>query len=66
MYGSVREWVVSDLKGWRKFENFKLMRLLYTREPKHYVFVGDTGEARMRKGGGGDGDAASGSSVLWG
>jgi len=44
MYGSVREWVVQDLKGWRKYENFKIMRQLYRREPRAYVFVGDTGK----------------------
>jgi len=46
MYGSVREWVLSDLKGWRKFENFKLLRKTHPpgREPSGYVFVGDTGE----------------------
>ena len=44
MYGSVREWMVQDLKGWRKYENFKLLRALYAEEPEAYVFVGDTGE----------------------
>ena len=46
MYGSVREWMLQDLKGWRKFENFKLLRAAYGPggEPGAYVFVGDTGE----------------------
>ena len=35
-----------DLKGWRKYENFKLLRALYPsgQEPESFVFVGDTGE----------------------
>lgn len=35
-----------DLKGWRKYENFKLLRALYPTggEPESFVFVGDTGE----------------------
>ena len=35
-----------DLKGWRKYENFKLLRGLYpaNEEPQSFVFVGDTGE----------------------
>jgi hypothetical protein len=46
MYGSVKEWIIHDHKGWRKFENFKLLRLLYPdgMEPNSYVFIGDTGE----------------------
>jgi hypothetical protein len=40
----IREWVLQDLKGWRKFENFKLLRKQYVDEPDGYIFVGDTGE----------------------
>ena len=26
LYGSVQEWICQDRKGWRKYENFKLLR----------------------------------------
>ena len=26
LYGSVLEWVCQERKGWRKFENFKILR----------------------------------------
>jgi hypothetical protein len=46
MYGSLQEWVFQDLKGWRKFENFKILKTMLPEAGAdcEYVFVGDTGE----------------------
>jgi len=43
LYGSVREWILQNLKGERKFNNFQLLQKQQQEEIK-YVFVGDTGE----------------------
>ena len=46
-YGSVREWVLQNLKGFRKFQNFEIMlENDYSNfgERKRYIFIGDTGE----------------------
>lgn len=58
LYGSVQEWICQDRKGWRKFENFKILyadnldadgvggkKLLrqVTRGQMRYVFIGDNG-----------------------
>eukprot|EP01062_Namystynia_karyoxenos_P039326 TRINITY_DN28611_c1_g1_i1.p1 TRINITY_DN28611_c1_g1~~TRINITY_DN28611_c1_g1_i1.p1 ORF type:complete len:531 (+),score=101.77 TRINITY_DN28611_c1_g1_i1:100-1593(+) len=53
MYGSVAEWVRSDLRGWRKFDNFRtLLRCcahpdVGGHERNQYVLVGDTGDRDM-------------------
>ena len=42
LYGSVQEWICQERKGWRKAENFKLLR--QSAPPsRRYVFVGDNG-----------------------
>lgn len=60
LYGSVAEWICQERKGWRKFENFKILyeenmyadgiggkRLLrqVIRGQMRYVFVGDNGSS---------------------
>merc|ERR1711879_365953 len=45
LYGSVQEWVFQERKGWRKFENFKILAVeVPLDEERTYFFVGDTGE----------------------
>lgn len=44
LYGSVAEWICQERKGWRKFENFKLLRS-DARSSTRYVFVGDNGSS---------------------
>ncbi len=44
LYGSVLEWVCQERKGWRKFENFKLLRELNGADTT-YVLVGDNGKS---------------------
>lgn len=45
LYGSVNEWVFQKRKGWRKFENFKILAdQVPLGEDRRYFFVGDTGE----------------------
>ena len=44
LYGSVAEWICQERKGWRKFENFKLLRQQTDERPR-YVFVGDNGKS---------------------
>eukprot|EP00638_Chattonella_subsalsa_P006624 CAMPEP_0117755782 /NCGR_PEP_ID=MMETSP0947-20121206/13657_1 /TAXON_ID=44440 /ORGANISM="Chattonella subsalsa, Strain CCMP2191" /LENGTH=384 /DNA_ID=CAMNT_0005575183 /DNA_START=288 /DNA_END=1439 /DNA_ORIENTATION=+ len=51
LYGSVREWVLQNLKGERKFSNFQILHEQHEqarqgkdRSMVKYVFVGDTGE----------------------
>ena len=58
LYGSVAEWICQERKGWRKFENFKILqadnaaadgegakrlRRQVTQGTMRYVFVGDNG-----------------------
>jgi hypothetical protein len=44
LYGSVLEWVCQERKGWRKFENFKILR--EGLKPRtRYVFLGDNGKS---------------------
>ena len=43
LYGSVSEWVCQERKGWRKFENFKLLKEASQDTHLRYVFVGDNG-----------------------
>ena len=44
LYGSVAEWVCQERKGWRKFENFKILHAGL--DPKtRYVFTGDNGKS---------------------
>lgn len=46
-YGSVREWVLQNLKGVRKFQNFEIMLdndYSSCGERMRYIFIGDTGE----------------------
>ena len=44
-YGSVAEWIFSNRKGLRKFQNFELMLNKDDQKGKcDYVIVGDTGE----------------------
>ena len=52
MYGSVQEWLVQDWKGWRKFENFKILKTLlpHRGEQFDFVFIGDTGELDLEAG----------------
>mmetsp|Transcript_13070 Transcript_13070/g.20803 ORF Transcript_13070/g.20803 Transcript_13070/m.20803 type:complete len:439 (-) Transcript_13070:326-1642(-) len=58
LYGSVREWVLQNLKGQRKFDNFELLKEQRAREAAaaagggvvRYVFVGDTGEMDQQAG----------------
>jgi len=50
LYGSVQEWICQERKGWRKFENFRLLRAENARADggggRHrYVFVGDNGRS---------------------
>jgi len=47
LYGSVLEWVCQERKGWRKFENFKILRkgLLALKPRTKYVFLGDNGKS---------------------
>lgn len=48
LYGSVLEWICQSRKGWRKIENFRLLREEHGAsgtEPSGYVFVGDNGWA---------------------
>ena len=56
LYGSVNEWINQDRKGWRKFENFKLLREGKDggssssggggrKVRRRYVFVGDNGRS---------------------
>jgi len=42
LYGSVQEWVDQERKGWRKADNFKLLRAAAP-PSRRYVFVGDNG-----------------------
>ena len=44
LYGSVLEWVCQERKGWRKFENFKILREGLKPRTK-YVFLGDNGKS---------------------
>lgn len=42
LYGSVKEWVCQDRKGWRKYDNFRLLRAGAPLQ-RRYVFIGDNG-----------------------
>lgn len=42
LYGSVAEWIFQDRKGWRKFENFKVLSS-DAPQNRRYVFIGDNG-----------------------
>jgi hypothetical protein len=44
LYGSVAEWICQERKGWRKYENFKLLRER-NRKGTTYVFIGDNGKS---------------------
>mmetsp|Transcript_40209 Transcript_40209/g.91066 ORF Transcript_40209/g.91066 Transcript_40209/m.91066 type:complete len:321 (-) Transcript_40209:441-1403(-) len=44
LYGSVQEWICQERKGWRKFENFKLLQEVANKKTK-YVFIGDNGSS---------------------
>ena len=44
LYGSVAEWVCQERKGWRKFENFKILHAGLDPKTK-YVFTGDNGKS---------------------
>lgn len=44
LYGSVQEWICQDRKGWRKFENFKLLQAGNAKQTR-YVFIGDNGKS---------------------
>jgi len=44
LYGSVLEWICQERKGWRKFENFKVLR--ESLKPRtRYIFLGDNGKS---------------------
>jgi hypothetical protein len=46
LYGSVQEWICQERKGWRKFENFKLLRASSDASRRtRYLFVGDNGSS---------------------
>ena len=45
LYGSVAEWICQERKGWRKFENFKLLRQQADQQRPGYVFIGDNGKS---------------------
>lgn len=42
LYGSVAEWVCQERKGWRKFENFKIL-YAQSRKRQQFIFIGDNG-----------------------
>lgn len=44
LYGSVQEWILQYLKGWRKFDNFQKLQTQNDQSRTRYVLVGDTGE----------------------
>lgn len=44
LYGSVAEWVCQERKGWRKFENFKILHAGLGRRTR-YIFMGDNGKS---------------------
>mgnify|MGYP000877766720 CR=1 FL=1 len=45
LYGSVQEWICQERKGWRKFENFKVLRASSGDSDLRWVFVGDNGSS---------------------
>jgi len=45
LYGSVQEWICQERKGWRKYENFKLLLAGNTDPTLRYVFIGDNGSS---------------------
>ena len=46
LYGSVQEWINQDRKGWRKYQNFKLLHADAPSSRK-YVFIGDNGASEQ-------------------
>lgn len=44
LYGSVQEWICQERKGWRKAENFKLLRAAAP-VGRRFVFMGDNGDS---------------------
>jgi len=44
LYGSIQEWICQERKGWRKFENFKLLQANNSKSTR-YVFIGDNGKS---------------------
>ena len=48
LYGSVQEWICQERKGWRKYENFKLLHAENNERgatAARYVFIGDNGSS---------------------
>jgi hypothetical protein len=44
LYGSVAEWICQQRKGWRKFENFKILHK-GLKPRTRYIFIGDNGKS---------------------